>query len=273
MHCMHASTLKALKKEQVFLVKATWGVLLSPPEYPFRPPNTAGIPRGALHSCPHTEDWCPFSWDLSRQMGTRWAQLGWWPCRDATLPTGDEAAGSVPRLLCLPWLCQKWNCCFPYNMVRRRQPCCPRGCRQARDRGSEGGTYRFVLHPRLLHGWNIWKRQTQKCQHSAWHFRHTSLWETLWSTASRKSSVLDPFQMRWFVDAGWRAHLAHQALLARCLWEGLMKGMPWGHMSCLALLPLLACVLSQNTAGPHCHLTSPDTHPKPAGPFNSLGSD
>lgn len=27
----------------------------------------------------------------------------------------------------------------PQDMVRRRQPCCPRRCRQARDRGSEGG--------------------------------------------------------------------------------------------------------------------------------------
>lgn len=52
-----------------------------------------------------------------------------------------------------------------------------------------------------------------------------------------------------------------------------MKGKPWGHMSSLAPLPLLACVLPQNAAGPHCHLTLPDTHPKAAGPFNSLGSN
>lgn len=58
---MHAHNLKDLK-EQVFLVKAIYGVLLSPPEYPFRPPNTAGIPREARHSCPHTEGWYPFSW-------------------------------------------------------------------------------------------------------------------------------------------------------------------------------------------------------------------
>lgn len=47
-----------------------------------------------------------------------------------------EATASVPRLLCLPWLWQRYH----KDTMRRRQPCCPCRCRQARDRGSEGGT-------------------------------------------------------------------------------------------------------------------------------------
>lgn len=70
------------------------------------------------------------------------------------------------------------------------------------------------------------------------------------------------------VDAVWRARLAHQALLAHCLWEGLKK--EGSTLMSPLLLPcslsLLAYILPGNAVGPHCH-------PKPAGTVNFLGSD
>lgn len=56
--------------------------MLSAPEYPLRPPNTAGVPGEAQHSRPH-RGLLPFPW----AQGGLW---GWGLCRDSSLPTAGK---------------------------------------------------------------------------------------------------------------------------------------------------------------------------------------
>lgn len=70
-------------------------------------PRDSWHPQGSIMQLHPYRGLMPLLMDISRQTGTRWALSGWGSCRDTSLPTGDEAAGFVLRLLCRLWLCQK----------------------------------------------------------------------------------------------------------------------------------------------------------------------
>lgn len=81
------------------------------------------LPREACHSWPHTEDCCPFPR----------AQLAGDCAGTVAFPL--QGSGSVCPKASLPALALAE---VPQDIERRRQPCCPHRCKQARDRGSEG---------------------------------------------------------------------------------------------------------------------------------------
>lgn len=180
---------------------------------------------------------------------------GWGLCRDSLL--------TVRKWQCLP---QGFTACPGSGTGAtghggEETALLPRQVQAGRGQGEQGKNHRFVLHPWLPHGW---KCQTQKCRHRAWHFRHTSLWETLIScTLSLQSWV--PLSKK--VCGHNLGHIWH---ITSCLpWVGWSclgtMSLPMPHPSpCLHLLP--------SAVGPHCHLTLPDTHPKPDGAFCSPGS-
>lgn len=245
MHCMQAHNLKDLK-EQGFLVKAIQGILLSPP---FRPPNTA--PQRSMSQL------APHRGLLPLPVGT----AGWGLCRDSSLPTAGKPQCLSQGLAACPGSGRGAT-----GHGEEETALLPTQVQAGKGQKERGRNHRFVLHPWLLHGWSTWKCQTQKRQHSVWHFRHTSLWETLWS-ASSWSLQSWGLSAIWFVDTGW----------GTCGTSSL--ACPWAGWSCLgAMSPSHATFPLLPAPPPKCCGTTlppdiPDTHPKPDGPFDSPGSD
>lgn len=214
LHCMPAHNLEDLK-ERVFLVKAINGVLLSSPDYPFRPSNTA--PQRSMPQL------APHRGLLPLPTGT----AGWGLCRDSSLPTAGKRQCLSQGFAACPGSGRGAT-----GHREEETALLPTQVQAGKGQRERGRSNRFVLHPWLLHDWSTQKCQTQKRQHSAWHFRHTSH-EKLWSAASSWS-------LQSWAPLSARVCGRRMGHIKSCLPMGGLI-MPWGHVPSHATFPSLAC--------------------------------
>lgn len=104
----------------------------------------------------------------------------------------------------------------PQDMVRRRRPCCPRRCRQARDRGREGGTTDLSFIPDCSMA-EAHESVKPKSINTVPDISDIQTCEKLSDQLHPGACSPGCLSVRWFMDTGWG--ISGTSSLA-CPWAG-----------------------------------------------------